>query len=365
MNIDLIVGARPNYMKVAPVYRALQKYPSEFSVRLIHTGQHYDEKMSDIFFRELEMPKPDIFLGVGSGRHGEQTGKIMTLYEKVLIAKNADLVLVVGDVNSTLACALTAVKVHIQVGHIEGGLRSRDWRMPEEINRVVTDRISDFLFTTCRDADNNLLQEGISPQKIHFVGNTMIDSLYYYLPKVKDLPVLAQYNLLQHKYVLVTLHRPSNVDEVKVLKVIFDTLGTISEIRPVLFPIHPRTKKMLDAFEIETLTEKFPRLKLIEPLGYLDFLKLQKEAALVLTDSGGIQEETTVLGIPCLTLRENTERPITVTVGTNEIVGQDPVKILQRAQAILKGESGRGKIPELWDGHSAERIVEVIRESNR
>ncbi|MCD6206292.1 MAG: UDP-N-acetylglucosamine 2-epimerase (non-hydrolyzing) [Candidatus Marinimicrobia bacterium] len=359
MKIDLIVGARPNYMKAAPIYRELMKYPDKFECRLVHTGQHYDEKMSDIFFREMELPKPHIYLGVGSGRHGEQTGKIMIAYEKAIFDSKPDLVLVAGDVNSTTACSLVAVKLHIKVGHIEGGLRSRDWNMPEEVNRIVTDNISDYLFTTCRDADENLLKEGIAKEKIHFVGNTMIDSLYYYLPKIDKRPIHVQLGVEKGNYILITLHRPSNVDQDEIFKGLFDTLETIQRHIPIVFPMHPRTRKMLDEFGMGKYL-KLPNIKITEPLGYYDFMKLQKDAKLVLTDSGGLQEETTVLGVPCLTLRKNTERPVTVWIGTNELVGPYPDKILERTLAILDGEQIRGKIPEYWDGHTAERIVAVL-----
>jgi len=359
MKIDLIVGARPNYMKAAPVFRELQKCPAEFHCRLVHTGQHYDEKMKDIFFRELELPEPEIYLGVGSGRHGEQTGKIMIAYERVILKDRPDLVLVAGDVNSTVACSLVAVKLHIKVGHIEGGLRSRDWSMPEEINRIVTDSISDYLFTTCHDADENLLREGIAPEKIHFVGNPMIDSLYHYLPQFDQSQIQAQLGIQKGDYILITLHRPSNVDQDEIFRGLFDTLERIQERIPVIFPMHPRTRKMLQEFGMGHYLN-LPNLKITEPLGYHDFMKLQKDAKLVLTDSGGIQEETTVLGVPCLTLRENTERPITILEGTNELVGSDPQKIYEHTMAILDGQIKRGKIPEFWDGHAAARIIAIL-----
>jgi len=360
MKIDLIVGARPNYMKAAPVYRALNKYPDKFSVRLVHTGQHYDEKMSHIFFRELELPQPDVYLGVGSGRHGEQTGKIMIEYEKSILDNKPDLVLVAGDVNSTMACSLVAAKMHIKVGHIEGGLRSRDWSMPEEINRVVTDRIADYLFTTSIDADENLRAEGVAPDKIHFVGNTMIDSLNYYLPKAGRLNLSDKYPIEEHKFILVTLHRPSNVDDDQTLHELMRVLCQIQERLPVIFPMHPRTRKMLAEFGLNGELENARNLIITEPLGYREFLKLESTAFLVLTDSGGVQEETTALGIPCLTLRENTERPVTIWEGTNELVGSDPQKVLERTNAILNGERKVGKIPKYWDGQAAERLVEVL-----
>lgn len=361
MKIDLIVGARPNYMKAAPIYRALQKYPEEFQCRIVHTGQHYDSQMYHIFFQELELPEPEIYLKVGSGLHGEQTGNVMIRYEEVVLENKADLTLVVGDVNSTMACSLVAVKLHAKVGHVEAGLRSRDWSMPEEVNRVVTDSVADLLFTTSKDADENLKNEGIPAKKIYFVGNTMIDSLNYYLPRVDSLPVLESLNLESRNFVLITIHRPSNVDRTDVFRGLFEALGEIQKRLPVVFPIHPRSRKMMDEFGLNKSLSCLQNLKIIDPLGYLDFLKLQKEAALVLTDSGGIQEETTVLGVPCLTLRDNTERPVTIIEGTNDLVGSDPGKIVDKAVAILDGERKEGKIPELWDGHAAERIVDILK----
>ncbi len=363
MKIDLIVGARPNYMKAAPIYRLLKELEKDFIPRLVHTGQHYDKNMSQLFFQELGLPEPDIYLGIGSGRHGEQTGKIMMAYEKVLLAERPDLVLVVGDVNSTMACSLVAVKLHVKTGHVEAGLRSHDWHMPEEINRVVTDRICDYLFTTCQEADENLKAEGIDGSRIFFVGNTMIDSLHHYLPRLDERQIQSDLHIKAGNYILVTLHRPSNVDEVEVLKGIFSTLGALSRRLPVIFPMHPRTRKMLGQFGVEELINKHEKLLVTEPLGYLDFMKLQKDARLVLTDSGGIQEETTVLGVPCLTLRKNTERAITIREGTNELIGPDPQKIETRAKAILEGEVKKGETPKFWDGKAAERIVDILKQA--
>jgi len=283
----------------------------------------------------------------------------MIAYEQVILKDRPDLVLVAGDVNSTVACSLVAVKLHIKVGPIDGGLRSRDWSMPEEINRIVTDSISDYLFTTCHDADENLLREGIAPEKIHFVGNPMIDSLYHYLPQFDQSQIQAQLGIQKGDYILITLHRPSNVDQDEIFRGLFDTLERIQERIPVIFPMHPRTRKMLQEFGMGHYLN-LPNLKITEPLGYHDFMKLQKDAKLVLTDSGGIQEETTVLGVPCLTLRENTERPITILEGTNELVGSDPQKIYEHTMAILDGQIKRGKIPEFWDGHAAARIVAIL-----
>jgi len=363
MKIILIVGARPNFMKIAPILEALRKTPDEFDPYLVHTGQHYDERMSEIFFEELGLPKPDRYLGVGSGTHATQTARVMIAFEEVLMEERPDLVLVVGDVNSTVACSLDAVKLHIRVGHVEAGLRSRDRTMPEEINRLVTDSISDLLFTTCRDADENLIREGIPREKIFFVGNVMIDSLRKFEQMAETSPILDTLNLEPKEYGLLTLHRPSNVDQRSRFEGIIQALGEIQTRLPLIFPIHPRTRKMLDELGLHPQVEEMENLKLIAPVGYLDFLKLEKTARLVLTDSGGIQEETTVLGVPCLTLRENTERPITVEVGTNQLVGMDRARIVRAAMDLLDGGGKPGRIPEGWDGKAAERIVEVLLKS--
>jgi len=360
MKIIVVVGARPNFMKAAPILEELRKFPDEFDPYLVHTGQHYDEKMSKVFFEELGLPELDRYLGVGSGSHATQTAGVMIAFEEVLMEEQPDLVLVVGDVNSTVACSLDAVKLHIPVGHVEAGLRSRDRTMPEEINRLVTDAISDLLFTTCRDADENLLREGIPREKIFFVGNVMIDSLRKFEPMAEKSPILNTLDLEPKGYGLVTLHRPSNVDERASFEGIIQAFGEIQARLPLIFPIHPRTEKMLTELGLHTQVEKMEHLRLIAPVGYLDFLKLEKDARLVLTDSGGIQEETTVLGVPCLTLRENTERPITVEVGTNQLVGMDRARIVRAAMDILDGGGRPGRIPERWDGRAAERIVEVL-----
>lgn len=355
-NIVAVVGARPNFMKIAPIWRVLADRPA-YSRVLVHTGQHYDDNMSKIFFDDLELPKPDVYLGVGSGSHGSQTGTVMIEFEKVLERAHADLVLVVGDVNSTLACSLVAVKMGVRVAHVEAGLRSFDREMPEEINRMVTDIIADLLFTTCRDAERNLLRENVDKRKIHFVGNVMIDSLHYYSPRADQSPILATLGIEPDSYGLVTLHRPSNVDDRETFQGILDALQVLGQKCPLIFPVHPRTCKMIAAWGLEVPSNT---IRLLEPVGYLDFLKLMKHARIVLTDSGGIQEETTVLGIPCLTIRENTERPITIEVGTNVLTGTDKNKIIEEGLRALAGGTGARKIPELWDGKTSERIAGVI-----
>jgi UDP-N-acetylglucosamine 2-epimerase (non-hydrolysing) len=321
---------------------------------LVHTGQHYDVKMSDVFFQDLGMPAPDVHLGVGSGSHAQQTAKVMVEIEPVLLREKPDVVVVAGDVNSTIAVALVAAKLGLKIAHVEAGLRSRDWTMPEEINRVLTDRLSDFLFTPSRDGDENLAHEGIDPARVHFVGNVMIDSLQAALPRARESRIHERLEIVPKGYALATLHRPANVDEPAVLGGFMRALAEVASDLPVVFPIHPRTRARLGP-------ETWPAsLKLIEPLGYLDFLALTDGARLVLTDSGGIQEETTALGVPCLTLRDNTERPVTVTVGTNQLVGTNPDRIAPAAREVLSGRTRRGAIPELWDGHAADRIADIL-----
>ncbi|GAC1607943.1 MAG: UDP-N-acetylglucosamine 2-epimerase (non-hydrolyzing) [Myxococcales bacterium] len=360
MNILHIVGARPNFMKMAPIIAALRGSAGVRQV-LVHTGQHYDAKMSDVFFQDLGMPAPDVHLGVGSGSHAQQTAKVMTEIEPVLLRVKPDLVSVAGDVNSTLAVALVAAKLQIGVAHVEAGLRSRDWTMPEEVNRVLTDRLSDLLFTPSRDGDVNLIAEGIAPSRIHFVGNVMIDSLRAALPRAQESRVHDKLEVAKGGYALATLHRPSNVDEPAALARVFAALAEVSALLPVVFPIHPRTRARLagDA-ALSARLAATPGLKLVDPLGYLDFLALTASARLVMTDSGGIQEETTALGVPCLTLRENTERPVTVEVGTNQLVGADPAQIVPAARAVLEGRAKKGALPELWDGRAAERIAAIL-----
>jgi UDP-N-acetylglucosamine 2-epimerase (non-hydrolysing) len=355
--IVAVVGARPNFMKIAPIWRVLAERPA-YSRVLVHTGQHYDTNMSRIFFDDLKLPKPDIYLGVGSGAHGHQTGTVMIEFEKELQRVGADLVLVVGDVNSTMACTLVAVKMGIPVAHVEAGLRSFDRAMPEEINRMVTDIIADILLTTCREAQENLLRENVSESKIHFVGNVMIDSLHYYSPMADKSPILNTLAVEEGGYGLITLHRPSNVDDRETFQRILDALLVLSEQCPLIFPVHPRTRKMIASENVAIPQDK---IKLLDPVGYLDFLKLMKHARIVLTDSGGIQEETTVLGIPCLTIRENTERPITIEVGTNVLTGTDKQVIIDEGfKALAGGTKKMHHIPELWDGQASGRIAEVI-----
>lgn len=359
MKIINIVGARPNLIKIAPLVEEMKKHSSINQI-LLHTGQHYDEKMSQVFFNQLEIPRPDIYLGVGSGSHAEQIAKIMPAFEQILIKEAPDLILVVGDVNSTLACSITASKLCIPVAHVEAGLRSFDRTMPEEINRIITDTLSDFLFTTSRDANENLIKEGISPEKIFFVGNVMIDTLKRHREKAEQFHTPNQLGLIPGEYALLTLHRPSNVDNPEIFSKIIDALISIQNEIPVLFPIHPRTLKRIKEYDLSNRLSEAINLKLIEPLGYMEFLDLMIHAKMILTDSGGIQEETTILGVPCLTIRENTERPITITEGTNILVGTNPHKIIHNAYMIISGKGKKGTIPELWDGKASERIVNIL-----
>jgi len=361
MNILNVVGARPNLMKMAPLVEEMQRHPNIHQT-LLHTGQHYDAKMSQIFFDQLGLPQPDIYLGIGSGSHAEQTARVMLAFEQALLEHQPDLVIVVGDVNSTLACTITAAKLQVPVAHVEAGLRSFDRTMPEEVNRLVTDVLSDLLFTTSPDADENLQREGIPPEKIFLVGNVMIDTLFKHRARAEALDMPAQFNLKSGQYALLTLHRPSNVDEPGVLKGLLAALSAIQQEIPILFPAHPRTLRRIEEFGLQAKLDAAPHLRLIEPLGYLEFLNLMMHARLVLTDSGGIQEETTILGIPCLTLRENTERPITITEGTNELVGVDPQRIVTAAGRILAGQHKAGHLPRLWDGHAAERIIAILQQ---
>ena len=356
MHILHVVGARPNFMKAAPVLGALNAYP-EVRQTLVHTGQHYDASMSDVFFRQLEMPEADLNLGVGSGTHSQQTAAVMTAFEPVVVERKPDLVLVYGDVNSTLAAALVCAKLGVPVGHVEAGLRSRDRSMPEEINRLLTDRLSDLLFTPSEDGDRNLLCEGIPQTRIHRVGNVMIDTLVRLLPKANAKPPDG----VNGRFALVTLHRPSNVDDLAWLRDLLATLSDLSGQLSVIFPVHPRTRQRLNDLGLDHYANS--RLHLLEPLPYLEFIGLQRRAAIVITDSGGIQEETTFLGIPCLTVRENTERPITISLGTNQLVGRDLKTLRSSAEAILQQRSlpqGEQKCVPLWDGHAAERVARVI-----
>jgi UDP-N-acetylglucosamine 2-epimerase (non-hydrolysing) len=356
MKITHIVGARPNFMKMAPVWKALKKY----KVRqiIVHTGQHYSANMSGVFFTELEIPTPDINLNAGSGTHTEQVAKIMLELEKVLLREKPDMVLVYGDVNSTLAASLVCAKIGIRTAHIEAGLRSGDLSMPEEINRIVTDRLSSIFFTPSKDADINLIKEGTNKKRIHMVGNVMIDTLVYQLEKIKNKKRL---DLPFEKYAVVTLHRPSNVDDLKQLKKIITFLNKISQKISLVFPIHPRTQKQLE--KIKGLSLDKERIILMEPQGYVEFLNLVYYSSLVITDSGGIQEETTYLNIPCLTLRTNTERPITISSGTNTLVGNDFKFMEKLVNDILKGKYKKGKKIPKWDGMASERIANIITKS--
>ncbi len=357
LKIINIVGARPNFMKMAPIVAAMNRHPDEISHILVHTGQHYDEAMSESFFRDLGMPAPDVNLEVGSGTHAEQTARVMLAFEPVLVKYKPDWVVVVGDVNSTLACALVAAKLGVKVAHVEAGLRSNDWSMPEEVNRVLTDRLADLLLTPSLDADENLLQERVAPDKILCVGNVMIDTLLLQVERAKQMGVLEQLGLSANQFAVMTLHRPSNVDDKVVLQRLFWAIGQVAEKIPVVFPAHPRTQARIQEFGIALPIG----VKIINPMGYLDFLGLWSNARLVLTDSGGLQEETTALGIPCLTLRENTERPVTVEYGTNQVVGTGPQQIIKAAQAVLLNiNHKKSRIPAFWDGKAADRVVNAL-----
>ena len=347
-----VVGARPNFIKMAPLVHEINNrgLPQLF----VHTGQHYDAAMSKVFFDELHMPHPDVYLGVGSGSHAEQSAKVMIGFEKVLLQHQAELVIVAGDVNSTLACALVASKLNIPVAHLEAGLRSFDRTMPEEINRVLTDHIAEILLTSEPVGEQHLREEGINPATIHFVGNCMIDSLETHREAAVVREPWKAYSLTPGEYVLITLHRPALVDDEQKLQVFGQKLASLGV--PMLFPVHPRTRK-----NIERNPEGWKGIKLVDPLGYLDFLGLMARARLVLTDSGGIQEETTALGVPCITLRENTERPVTVDVGTNRLAGLDPDRVVAMARDVLDGKAKNGRVPELWDGKAAGRAVDVIQ----
>jgi UDP-N-acetylglucosamine 2-epimerase (non-hydrolysing) len=361
MRVLSVVGARPNFMKLAPVDRELVKRGVEHVI--VHTGQHYDPGMSDAFFEQLWIPSPDYDLGVGSGSHAQQTAAVMQRLEPVLTELRPDLVLVYGDVNSTLAAALVAAKLQVPVGHVEAGLRSGDWTMPEEINRVVTDRLSDVLFLPSRDAAENLAGEGVPPDRMQFVGNVMIDTLCWALPQAQALETPARYELGDRPYAVVTLHRPANVDDPVVLRELFDALTWLAAKVPVLFPVHPRTRKSIQELGLRMPTDRGPRL--LEPLGYLEMLGLVSSAALVVTDSGGLQEETTFLGVPCLTVRPNTERPITCTHGTNRLVAPRRDPIIAAAERAMARRTPARPVIERWDGRAAERIARVVCDGER
>ena len=366
MKIINVVGAIPNFMKIAPLMAEYTKY-NQIEPLLVHTGQHYDEKMSDLFFRQLGIPEPDINLGIGSGSHAVQTAAIMTAFEPVCIEHKPDAVLVVGDVNSTIACGLVAVKLGIKLIHVEAGLRSGDRSMPEEINRVLTDSIADMLFCTEQSGVDNLLAEGVSEERIHMVGHVMIDTLLKNLKKAKVSNIhnelYKQFNIDCSKgYAVLTMHRPSNVDDPVTFGRILDALEVIQKDMPIIFPMHPRTRKNIAGTGLGNRVDDMANLHLLDPIGYLDFLKLTSNAKLVLTDSGGIQEETTVLKIPCLTLRENTERPITADIGSNQIVGTETQDILDAYARLKDGSFRESQIPPLWDGNAAQRIVKILAE---
>jgi UDP-N-acetylglucosamine 2-epimerase (non-hydrolysing) len=362
MRIDLIAGARPNFMKISPIIDAIKKAQNEgknIKYRIVHTGQHYDKNMSGNFFEELGIPDPDVNLGAGGGTQAEQTAAIMIGYEKLLITERTDLCLVVGDVTSTMACAISAQKLCIPVAHVEGGIRSGDWSMPEEINRMVTDSITNYFFTTSEVANQNLRKIGVDNNRIYFVGNTMIDTLLKHRYHFKKPSIWSKQGLANKRFIVMTLHRPANVDEEGKLKELLNEIILHSHNLPLIFPVHPRTAKILQSIGIV-----HPRLHMIEPLGYLEFNYLVEKSLAVITDSGGITEETTVMGVPCMTLRDNTERPETITEGTNELIGTNPKAIKPALEKLFSGNWKKGSIPELWDGRTAERIVEFLLKLN-
>ncbi len=355
MKIDLIAGARPNFVKMASLIHAIQQSSVKIDFRLIHTGQHYDEALSGGFFKQLELPNPDINLGVGSGSQANQTAAIMIAYEKVLQESKPDICLVVGDVTSSMACAVTAKKMQIKVAHVEAGLRSKDWTMPEEINRVIIDSISDYFFTTTQEASLLLIQNGKFENQVFLVGNTMIDTLLRFRPYFKQPKIWTELDLREKNYIVLTLHRPGNVDQVNQLKSLLEEISKNSKGLPIIFPVHPRTAEVLKKFDLKTIN-----LFLIEPLGYLEFNYLVERAIVVITDSGGITEETTVMGVPCMTLRNNTERPETITLGTNELLGTNPATIEPAMEKLFKDLWKKGGIPEYWDGEAAKRIINLL-----
>ncbi len=359
MKLLAIAGARPNFMKIAPLMWEIKRRPT-VDAFLVHTGQHYDKQMSELFFEDLHIPRPDVNLEVGSGTHAVQTAEVMKRIEPVLLDVRPDAIVVVGDVNSTIACAMTAVKIGVPVAHIEAGLRSFDRTMPEEINRVLTDAISRWLFVSERSGLENLRREGVGEERMFFVGNLMIDTLLACRERSERSTILEQLELGSRGYNVLTLHRPSNVDDPQVFQSLASAVERLQAELPIVFPVHPRTRKALSAWELS----KMPNLRITDPLGYIDFMKLVSHARLVLTDSGGIQEETTVLGVPCLTLRANTERPATVTQGTNQLVGMDPARIIEAGLAALAGPAAARRIPEGWDGRAAGRVVDVLLQTS-
>lgn len=368
MLIDLIAGARPNFMKIAPIIDAIhiaQQRKNEINYRFIHTGQHYDENMSDSFFQQLGIPPPHYNLRCGGGSQAEQTAAIMIGYEKILMERRSDLCLVVGDVNSTLACAITAQKMHVKVAHVEAGIRSNDWTMPEEINRLITDSITNYFFTTSETSIKNLRKSGVEEKHIYFVGNTMIDTLLKNRPRFKAPDFFEQLGLQEREYFVMTLHRPANVDEESKFKLLLNTILRNSQNLPIIFPVHPRTAKIIKLLMEKDLAFETNQLHVVEPLGYLEFNYLVEHAKAVITDSGGITEETTVLGVPCMTLRVNTERPETVMIGTNELLGTNPETIKYALEKLFSGKWKKGEIPDFWDGKAAQRIVKHLLYINK
>jgi UDP-N-acetylglucosamine 2-epimerase (non-hydrolysing) len=362
MKVIQVVGARPNFMKVAPLHRAIQKLTG-WTSKIVHTGQHFDAKMSDVFFTQLELPKPDFFLGIGGGSHTEVTAKIMVAFEKIVEAEKPDLIIVVGDVTSTLACTLVAIKMGIKVAHVEAGLRSFDRTMPEELNRILTDSVADYLFVTEESGMQHLKNEGVADERVFFAGNVMIDSLVRYQEKAKTTTILEDLGLSTSDYIVMTMHRPANVDTEKGLQSILELIELSSQDTKIIFPIHPRTRAHMEKFGLANRLDQAKNLILTEPLGYLEFIQLMSNATAILTDSGGIQEETTYLGVPCLTFRDSTERPITVSLGTNQLLSDlDPKKTYAALKEILAGKVKKGSIPPLWDGKAAERIASKLAE---
>lgn len=359
--IAIVAGARPNFIKIAQLTDRLKR-DSEFQCVLVHTGQHYDFEMSEIFFRELDIPKPDVFLGIGSGTHAQQTAKIMAAFEKTLNDRKPDLAIVAGDVNSTLACSLTAAKMNIKVAHIEAGLRSFDRTMPEEINRIVTDTLSSVHFVSEQSGLDNLRREGINTKNAHLVGNTMIDPLAAKLNVIDRSKILNQIDIRPGGYAVLTLHRPGNVDSADSLAAVFEILEAVCSRLPLVYPMHPRALQNIKSHKMFARFSNLKNLKLMEPLGYLDFIKLVKESKFVLTDSGGIQEETTWLRVPCLTMRDTTERPCTTSIGTNKLVGRNKDEIVRSVDQIIRGRWKKGRIPKFWDGRTTNRIIEILKE---
>tara|TARA_A100001037_G_C15093735_1_gene610378 strand:- start:342 stop:1442 length:1101 start_codon:yes stop_codon:yes gene_type:complete len=358
INIVSVVGARPNFIKVAPLDKEFDKYKEKFCHKICHTGQHFDENMSKVFFEDLDLPEPDYYLGVGSGSHAVQTAKIMIEFEKVLKKENPDLIIVFGDINSTMACSIVASKLNIKIAHVESGLRSFDRGMPEEINRIITDKLSDLLFVSEESGLNNLAKEGVNESKIFFVGNIMIDSLVKYWDKIENSKIVKKYKLKKNDYVLATFHRPSNVDSDSDIKSLISLLNEISNRKKVIFPIHPRTLKKIE--EIKIINRINSNIIVTDPLGYFDFLCLTKNALIVITDSGGIQEESTFMNVQCITMRNNTERPVTIDIGTNQLAGSNTLSVKKIANNIFDGNIKNGQIPKLWDGKTAQRIVDVL-----